>query len=115
MTETASKAKKQQATSEEDWRELMLFSFGWLSGALDQLAQESVRYRALRHLSCIFLARLMKGLERGQITLDLTTQRVLKEAKVTWPEADPNKSDIDSTLIAGLILSRDPQRGMKPR
>src|SRR5690348_9747779 len=62
MTETASKANRQPATSEDDWRDLMLFSFGWLAGALDQLAQESARYRALPHLSCIFLARVLKGL-----------------------------------------------------
>src|ERR1700740_1193610 len=62
MTKRAGKAKKQRAALEEDWRELMLFSFGWLSGALDQLAQESAQYRAPRHLSCIFLARVLKGL-----------------------------------------------------
>src|SRR5580700_9155143 len=40
MTKTASKAKKQRDTSEEDWREHMLFSFGWLAGALNQLTHE---------------------------------------------------------------------------
>ena len=38
---------------------------------------------------------------RGHITLDLANQRVLKEAKLTWPESDPNQSDFDSTLVVG--------------
>jgi hypothetical protein len=37
--------------------------------------------------------------ERGQTTLDLVNQRMLKETKLTWPEADPKKSDIDSIFI----------------
>src|SRR5262245_43036258 len=39
--------------------------------------------------------------ERGQNTLDLSHQRVLREAKLTWPEAGPNQAEIDSTWVAG--------------
>lgn len=37
--------------------------------------------------------------KRGQTTLDLTGQRVLTQVKLTWPESDPNQSDVDITLI----------------
>jgi len=40
--------------------------------------------------------------ERGQTTLDLSHQRVLREAKLTWPEAVPKQSEIDSTWVSGL-------------
>jgi hypothetical protein len=39
--------------------------------------------------------------ERGQTTLDLGNQRMRKETKLTWPESDPKKSDIESILIVG--------------
>jgi hypothetical protein len=39
--------------------------------------------------------------ERSQTTLDLANQRMLKEARLTWPESDPNQSDSDSTLVVG--------------
>jgi hypothetical protein len=39
--------------------------------------------------------------ERDRTTLDLVNQRLLKEAKQTWPEADANQSDSESTLVAG--------------
>jgi hypothetical protein len=44
---------------------------------------------------------------RGHITLDLAHQRLLKETKLTWPEADQNRSDSDITLIVG------PEGGMR--
>jgi hypothetical protein len=48
---------------------------------------------------------------RGQTTLDLTNQRVLTEVKLTWPESDPNQSDVDITLIVspdgGVHHSKD--------
>jgi hypothetical protein len=37
--------------------------------------------------------------KRGQTTLDLTDQRVFTQVKLTWPESDPNQSDVDITLI----------------
>lgn len=39
--------------------------------------------------------------ERSQTTLDLANQRMLKEAKLTWPESDPDRSDSDSVLVVG--------------
>lgn len=38
---------------------------------------------------------------RGRTTMDLANQRLLTEAKLTWPESDLNQSDSDTTLIAG--------------
>jgi hypothetical protein len=46
-------------------------------------------------------APFITAYERGQTTLDLTNQRLLAEAKLTWPESDPNQSDSDTTLVAG--------------
>jgi hypothetical protein len=40
--------------------------------------------------------------EREHITLDLANQRLLNEAKLTWPESDPNQSDSDTTLVVGV-------------
>jgi hypothetical protein len=39
--------------------------------------------------------------ERDHITMDLANQRLLNEAKLTWPESDPNQSDSDTTLVVG--------------
>jgi hypothetical protein len=39
--------------------------------------------------------------ERGDVTLDLTNQRLLTQVKLTWPESDPNQSDSDTTLVVG--------------
>src|ERR1700722_13840748 len=39
--------------------------------------------------------------ERAHVTLDFANQRLLREAKLTWPESDPNQSDSDTTLVAG--------------
>lgn len=39
--------------------------------------------------------------DRGQTTLDLAHRRVLTETKLTWPESDPNQSDLDSVVIVG--------------
>jgi hypothetical protein len=38
---------------------------------------------------------------RGRTTMDLTNQRLLTEAHLTWPESDPDQSDSDTTLIVG--------------
>ena len=40
--------------------------------------------------------------ERDRTTLDLGHHRLLTEAKQTWPEADANQSDSESTLVVGL-------------
>ena len=39
--------------------------------------------------------------ERDYITMDLVNQRLLTEAKLTWPESDANQSDSDTTLVVG--------------
>jgi hypothetical protein len=46
-------------------------------------------------------APFITSYERGQITLDLANQRMLKESKLTWPESDPNQSDSESTTVVG--------------
>ena len=75
-------------------------------GGRDRLQQvKSVRLHTIGHT---LLAEqsyrqepFITSYERGQTTLDLANQRMLKEARLTWPEADSNQSDIDSTLIVG--------------
>jgi hypothetical protein len=39
--------------------------------------------------------------ERGNVTMDLTSQRLLIESKLTWPESDPNQSESETTLVVG--------------
>ncbi len=39
--------------------------------------------------------------ERGQTLLDFANQRVLRDAKLTWPESDPNQSDTDVNWLVG--------------
>jgi hypothetical protein len=46
-------------------------------------------------------APFITSYERDQTTLDLANQRLFTEAKLTWPESDPNQSDSDTTLVAG--------------
>lgn len=46
-------------------------------------------------------APFITSYERGRITMDLANQRLLSEAKLTWPESDPNQSDSDTTLVVG--------------
>lgn len=75
-------------------------------GGRDRLQQvKSVRLHTIGHT---LLAEqsyrqepFITSYERGQTTLDLANQRMIKETKLTWPEADPGKSDVDSTLIVG--------------
>jgi hypothetical protein len=47
-------------------------------------------------------APFITAYERDRITMDLANQRLLTEAKLTWPESDPNQSDSDTTLVVGL-------------
>ncbi len=37
----------------------------------------------------------------ANLILDLAQQRLLMEAKLTWPESDPNQSDSETTLVVG--------------
>src|SRR5580692_2553088 len=46
-------------------------------------------------------APFITSYERDHITLDFANRRLLTEAKLTWPESDPNQSDSDTTLVAG--------------
>ena len=46
-------------------------------------------------------APFITSYERDHITMDLANQRLLTEAKLTWPESDPNQSDSDTTLVVG--------------
>jgi hypothetical protein len=46
-------------------------------------------------------APFITSYERDLITLDLANQRLFKQAKLTWPESDPNQSDSDTTLVVG--------------
>jgi hypothetical protein len=46
-------------------------------------------------------APFITSYESDRLTLDLANQRLLSEAKLTWPESDPNQSESDTTLVAG--------------
>jgi hypothetical protein len=46
-------------------------------------------------------APFITSYQRGQTTSDLVNERVLTEAKVTWPESDPNRADSDVTIVVG--------------
>jgi hypothetical protein len=46
-------------------------------------------------------APFITAYERDHITMDLVNQRLLDEAKLTWPESDPHQSDSDTTLVVG--------------
>lgn len=46
-------------------------------------------------------APFITSYERDHITMDLANQRLLAEAKLTWPESDRNQSDSDTTLVVG--------------
>jgi hypothetical protein len=39
--------------------------------------------------------------ETATTTLDFANQQVLKEATLTWPESEPNQSELKSTTVAG--------------
>jgi hypothetical protein len=75
-------------------------------GGVERLEQvKSVRVQAIGHTLLTEQSYrqepFITSYERGQTTLDLSNQRMLKEAKLTWPESDPNKSDSDVVLVAG--------------
>jgi hypothetical protein len=70
---------------------------------LQQLA--SVRLQTVGHTLLMEQsyrqAPFITSYERGRTTMDLANQRLLTDAKLTWPESDPNQSDSDTTLIVG--------------
>jgi hypothetical protein len=47
-------------------------------------------------------APFITSYERDRTTMDLTNQRVLTEAKMTWPEDDPGKPEVEFTSVANL-------------
>jgi hypothetical protein len=75
-------------------------------GGRDRLQQvASVRLQTVGHTLLVEQsyrqAPYLTSYERGHVTLDLANQRLLTEAKLTWPEADPDQSDSDTTLVVG--------------
>lgn len=46
-------------------------------------------------------APFIAAYQRGHTTMDLAKQRLVTEAKLTWPESDPNQSDSATTLAVG--------------
>jgi len=75
-------------------------------GGRDRLQQvTNVRLQTVAHTALVEQsyrqAPFITSYERGRLTLDLANQRLLKEAKLTWPEADADQSDSDTTLVAG--------------
>jgi hypothetical protein len=75
-------------------------------GGRDRLQQvQSVRLHFIAHTLLLEQSYrqepFITSYERGQITLDLANQRMLKESKLTWPESDPNQSDSESTTVVG--------------
>src|SRR5215472_17188160 len=76
-------------------------------GGRERLEQlKSVRLQTIGHTLLVEQsyrqAPFIASYERGQTILDLANQRMLREGKLTWPEADPNQSDADFAWVAGL-------------
>jgi hypothetical protein len=65
----------------------------------------SVRLQAIGHTllteQSYRQAPWITSYESSHVTLDLVNRRLLKEARLTWPQSDPNQSDSDTTLVAG--------------
>jgi len=75
-------------------------------GGRDRLQQvQSVRLQTIGHTLLTEQSYrqepFITSYERGQITLDLANRRLLKEVKLTWPESEPNESDVDVVLVVG--------------
>jgi len=72
-------------------------------GRLTQL--KNIRIQTIGHTELMEQsyrqAPFITSYERGQITLDLASQRALVIQKLTWPEADPNQAESESTIIIG--------------
>jgi hypothetical protein len=75
-------------------------------GGRERLQQvKSIRLQTIGHTLLMEQsyrqAPFITSYERDQTTLDLANQRLLTEAKLTWPESDANQSDSDATLVVG--------------
>ncbi len=72
-------------------------------GRLQQIT--SVRLRTIGHTALAEQSYrqepFITSYESGETTIDLANQRVLREAKLTWPESDPNQSEVESTWVLG--------------
>ena len=75
-------------------------------GGRDRLEQiKTVRVTTIGHTALAEQsyrqAPFITSYERGKTTLDLASQRVLREATLTWPESDPGQSENVSVWVAG--------------
>jgi hypothetical protein len=75
-------------------------------GGRDRLQQvTSIRLQTVGHTLLMEQsyrqAPFIASYERDHVTLDFANRRLLREAKLTWPESDSNQSDSDTTLVAG--------------
>jgi hypothetical protein len=75
-------------------------------GGRDRLQQvTNVRLQTVGHTLLVEQsyrqAPFITSYERASVTLDLVNQRLLTQAKLTWPESDANQSDSDTTLVVG--------------
>jgi hypothetical protein len=75
-------------------------------GGRERLQQiMSVRLQTIGHTQLMEQsyrqAPFITSYERGQTTVDLLNQRMIADAKLTWPESDPNQSDSDTTMVVG--------------
>ena len=75
-------------------------------GGREKLEQlKSVRLQTISHQLLMEQsyrqAPFITSYERGTVTLDLAGERVLTQAKTTWPESDLNQADSDITVIVG--------------
>jgi len=83
-------------------------------GGRERLQQlNSVRLKIARHTLLMEQSYrqspFITSYERGQIVLDLANQKVLSQTALTWPEADANQSDVETTWVVapegGIIRS----------
>ena len=75
-------------------------------GGRDRLQQiKNVRLHTIEHTALAEQSYrqdpFITSYESGQTTLDLANQRVLSEAKLTWPEANANQEAIEVNWVAG--------------
>ena len=76
-------------------------------GGRDRLeALKSVRLQTVSHTLLMEQsyrqAPFITSYEHDVVTMDLSGQRMLMEAKVTWPESDFNQPDTEATIVVGL-------------
>ncbi|MGA9668622.1 MAG: hypothetical protein WBQ94_05395, partial [Terracidiphilus sp.] len=68
-------------------------------------ALKSVRLQTVSHTLLMEQsyrqAPFIASYEHDVVTMDLAGQRMLTEAKVTWPESDLNQADTEATVIVG--------------